>query len=109
MPHFPFAHLIFDPKDSERIIRFLSRLGERIGKKYPYGHVPHSICQGEEGVLIVPNKVHREKCIGSSDVAGHYLGCKSASEAENMTFRDYISQLDEILFRKDEIDLASFL
>jgi hypothetical protein len=109
MPDFPFAHLIFNPKDPERIVNFLKHLGEEIGGKYPCGHVPHSICQGEEGVLIVTNKTHQEKCIGSSDVAGHYFGCKSASEAENMTFGDYISQLNEILFRKQDINLEAFL
>jgi len=109
MQDFPFAHLIFDPKDPELIVEFLRKLGNEIGGRYPYGHVPHSICQGEEGVLITPNKVHREKCLGSSDVAGHYLDCKSTEEFENISFECYISKLDEILFRKKDIDLEKFL
>lgn len=109
MPDFPFAHLIFDAKDPERIVFFLKNLGDKMGINYPYQHVPHSICQGEDGVLIVPNKVHRDKCYGSFDVAGHYLGCKSLEEFENMDFKEYISKFEEILFKKEDIDLETFL
>lgn len=109
MPNFPFAHLIFDSKNPELMVYFLNNLGNKLGGNYPYGHVPHSICQGQNNVLVTPNRVHKDRCVGSSDVAGHYLGCKSQSEFDNMKFNDYISKLDGILFRKEDIDLEMFL
>jgi hypothetical protein len=101
--------LIFDNLNSELISYFLKNLGNSLGKYYPYGHVPHSICQGQKGVLITPNKVHRDRCIGSSDIAGHYLGCKSQEEFEDITYNDYISKIGEILFKKEDINLEMFL
>jgi len=109
MPSFPFAHLIFDSNDFEKIVFFFKNLGDNLGKNYPYGHVPHSICQGHDGILIVPNKIHKDRPIGSTDIAGHYLSCKNLEEFENMNLDDYISKLDEILFRKEDIDLKMFL
>ena len=109
MPDFPFAHLIFDSSNPEPIVHFLKNLGTALGKDYPYGHIPHSICQGQKGVLITPNKIHRDRCIGSPEIAGHYLGCKSQEEFENITYNDYISKIDEILFRKEDINLEMFL
>ena len=108
MPSFPFAHLIFNVKDSELLVGFLNKMGRELGKKYPYDHVPHSICQGKEGVLVVPNKIHREKCLGSSDVAGHYLDCRSIEEFEDINFVGYRCNLEEILYIKVELDLESF-
>jgi hypothetical protein len=109
MSQFPFAHLIFDGFNPELMVRFLGNIGEGIGKNYLNGHVPHSFCQGQEGVLIVPTKKHNDRCLGSSDVAGHYMGCKSQDEFERATFSEYVSRLDEILFRKEDIDLEMFL
>ena len=78
MPEFPFAHLIFNSKDTDYIVNFLDKLGKGIGHKFSTGFVPHSIVKGtDKDILIIPNKIHKEKCIGSSDVSGHYFGCKS--------------------------------
>jgi hypothetical protein len=109
MPNFPFAHLIFDSKDLEWIVHFLNNLGNNLGKNYPYDSVPHSICQGQDGILIVPNKIHKDKCMGVVDIAGHYFGCKSQEEFESITFKEYIFKLDEILFKKEDINLERFL
>lgn len=109
MPDFPFAHLIFNHEDSELIVNFLRRLGEERGKNYPYNQVPHTLCQGTEGILVTPNKVHKEKCFGAADVAGHYQRCKTIEDFDSITLNAFFSRIGEVLFRKDEIDLGTFL
>ncbi|MBU0894305.1 MAG: hypothetical protein KKF48_04465 [Nanoarchaeota archaeon] len=109
MPNFPFAHLIFNKEDSELIVHFLKKLGKKIGSNYKFGNVPHSLCQGEEGVLVVPYKKHFDRPLGSSDVAGHYLGCKTTEDFEKISFKEYMSKLEEILIKKEDLNLETIL
>jgi|GEM_PF-3310870 len=109
MPGFPFAHLIFNREDLDLIVYFLGNLGEKIGKNYPCNQVPHTLSQGTEGILIIPYKIHKERCPGAADVAGHYQGCKTIKEFNNVTLDAFFSKMGEILFKRDELDLTAFL
>lgn len=109
MPGFPFAHLVFDQTSSDRIVSFLSRLSRKIGRDYDNGAVPHAICQGSLGVLVVPYKKYVGKgSIGSGDVAGH-IPVKEREQFETVTYEFCLAKLITQLFSKDEIDLEKFL
>ncbi|MDO8563639.1 MAG: DUF4922 domain-containing protein [Nanoarchaeota archaeon] len=106
---FPFAHLIFDRKDPERIVSFLDKIGKRFNSQYTKGFVPHVICQGERGILVVPYKFHNfSGGIGSGDVAGH-LVCKTVEDFNRADYTYCVNRLSESLFRKDEINLEKLL
>ncbi len=107
--NFPFAHLVFNETDPERIVNFLDRMGKEFNSKYERGFVPHVVCQGERGILIIPYKKHNVSGgIGSGDVAGH-LVCKTAEEFDRADYRYCINRLGESLFKKNEINLEALL
>jgi len=108
MPSFPFAHVIFDSKDSDRMTMFLKNLGKVMGKNYSEGAVPHGVCGGKHGTMIVPSKIYVEKGIGSGDLAGHIV-CKTEEEFLSADFNYCISKLEKVLFRKEEINLENFV
>lgn len=108
MSSFPFAHLIFNRNDPEKIVFFLKRLGEKLGNKFKDGSVPHGICHANSDVLIVPSRIYTEKGIGSGDMAGHLI-CKTAEEFSSADFNYCSSKLGEVLFKKSELDLNTFL
>jgi hypothetical protein len=105
---FPFAHLIFNFQDSERIAYFLSILGKEIGRIFPNGSVPHFICQGENGILVAPAKNYLVKGPGAGDIAGHIV-CKSEEEFSSADFSYCMNKLSSALFKRDEINLKKFL
>ena len=108
MPDFPFAHLIFDKQDTERIVSFLSKADKEIGDRYNGKGVPHTISQGYDGLLITIGKEYLERCRGSGDVAGH-LVVKSQEEFYKMKYMDCMAELDKVLFRKEDINLERFI
>lgn len=108
MPKFPFAHLVFE-EDIERIVDFLKRLHSGIGFMYGDKGVPHGLVKGEGGVLVVPAKRYVEgRGVGGGDMAGHLL-CKTEREFDNADYDYCYERLDKTLFRKDKINLESFL
>ena len=108
MVDFPFAHLVFE-EDVDRIINFLKRLHSEIGSEYNGEGVPHGLVKSSRGVLVVPAKRYVEgRGVGGGDMAGHLL-CKASDEFEGADYNYCIERLSRTLFRKDEIDLESFL
>jgi len=107
MPHFPFAHLLFDDKDPDKIVSFLRRLDRSIGTKFGPRGVPHVLCQGREGILVVPAR-YKERGIGAGDIAGHHV-VKTIEEFEKADFDFCIARLNEQLIPKEEVRLESLL
>jgi len=108
MPDFPFAHLIFNQNDPERITSFLHNLGLKLGDTFPKGSVPHVICQNSPKVLVVPYKKHIMKGLGSADIAGHLI-FRSEEEFNQADYNYCMNKLQEILFTKREISLESII
>lgn len=108
MPNFPFAHLIFDREDPERLTRFLQKIGRELGQKFENGSVPHTISQGRDGLLVAIAKNYKEKGIGSGDLAGHII-FKSKEEFEKADFRTCIKLLKERIPYQNELNLEKFL
>lgn len=108
MPDFPFAHLIFNEGEPEKIVYLLEKLEKEIGPIFKGVGVPHTLSQGRSGILVVPAKIYKEKGIGSGDVAGH-LVFKSQDEFEKADYDSCIKKLSEVLFTKDELNLERFL
>lgn len=109
MPEFPFAHLIFESDEVERLPKFLERLQEKIGSQYDERGVPHVLCQSAHGIVVVPfKKYNTVGGIGSGDVAGH-LVLKDENVFNSMSYEDGINKLGESLFRKEDINLEFLL
>jgi hypothetical protein len=109
MPEFPFAHIILDQQDSERIISFLHRMNEDLGPRYEKGFVPHSLSQGRQGdILVVPRKVYSFPGTGAGDVSGH-MTFKDEASFNGATYESCISFLERDVFRDSEIDLIKYL
>ena len=110
MPDFPFAHLIFNQNDPERIVSFLRKIGEEIGDRYENGTVPHAICQSINGesIFIVPARNYSKRGIGSGETAGHIV-VKTKEDFEKADYSFCLNILNERLFRKSEINLEKFL
>jgi len=107
MNDYPFAHLIFDQNDPEKIVHFLSKLGHEIGNQFDNGAVPHGIAQGKLGILVVPFKNYMKKGIGSGDIAGH-IPVQEKEEFDKADHNYCTNKLRERLFTT-EINLANFL
>ena len=108
MPDFPFAHLVFKRQDPERIITFLEKVQSELGGKYEGGAVPHTISRGYNGILVMIGKKYLPRCIGSGDMAGH-LPVKSREDFTSLDYESCIRKIEEVAFRKEEIDLERFL
>ncbi len=108
MPTFPFAHLIFNKNDSERIVHFLKRLDNGLGSNYNGFGVPHTLSQGMNGILVTVGKKYTERGKGSGDVAGHYVVTNS-KDFESTNYETCISSLQDILFTQDELNIKKFL
>lgn len=108
MPDFPFAHLIFNQDNPNRIVAFLHSLVNSIGNSFPNGIVPHGISQGQSGILVVPSRKYVKKGIGSGDMAGHVL-CRTKAEFTRADYEYCINTLGQTLFTKQDIDLTQFL
>lgn len=104
----PFAHLIFDQNDPGRIVSFLRRLGSEIGSRFHNGSVPHYICQGQPGILVIPCKKYIDNAVGGGDIAGHFV-CRSEGEFSIADYNYCINNIGRGLFTKQEIDLEKFL
>lgn len=109
MPAFPFANLVFQHDSPDRIVHFLKSLENTIGQDYTIGTIPHAICQGQRGILVVPYKVPLQKgSIGSGDVAGHIV-LKDKSEFSSATYDFCINRLGSQLFKSHEINLEKLV
>ncbi|MCD4666268.1 hypothetical protein K8R47_00470 [archaeon] len=108
MPAFPFAHLIFSRNDPERIVSFLDKIQKEIGNNYKEGSVPHVISQGFDGIFVTVGKKHLPKCRGSADMVGH-LVVKSEKDFVNMDYASCIYELDNVAFKKEDLNLGRFL
>jgi hypothetical protein len=113
MPAFPFAHLVFQQDQPDRIIAFLRSMQSKMGHKYDDGTIPHGTAQGENkrGILVVPTK----NCmadglpgIGSGDMAGH-IPVGSEEEFKATTYDSCVQRLAQRLYTTDEMNLAQFL
>jgi len=106
---FPFAHIIFLGEDTERISVFIGKLERELGRNYNIGTVPHVICQGQKGYLVVPYKIAKLKgSIGSGDVAVHVV-IKDGNEYQEADFKFCLKKLGNQLFGRDELRLERHL
>ena len=107
-PGFPFAHLIFDESDPERIVHFLKNMGQQIGFHFPKGAVPHSLSQSKHGIAVFPSQRYMRKVPGAGDRAGHFI-CQSEAEYQEANHAYCMQTLGNALFRKENINLESYL
>ncbi len=108
MRGYPFAHMIFEETEPDRIVAFLKRMHSSLGGRYGQGFVPHVLVQGQGKVLVVPAKQFREKGTGSGDIAGNIV-VKTREEFEQATHASCINKLGEILYPEDELNLIRLL
>jgi len=108
MPEFPFAHAIFSKDDPERIIDFLSNVHRNLSTSYREGSIPHTLSEGYDGILITVGKSHLAKSRGSGDVAGH-LVFRLEEDYNNTTHEACMSEIDKLLFRREDLDLERFI
>ena len=109
MSGFQFAHLVFNQDDVDRIESFLTSLHNSVSHRYEEGFVPHVLCQGQRGVLLVPFKKYIGKggfCAGPS--AGHVC-IASEEEFKKTTYKTCLEKLRTQMFVKDEINLEKLL
>ena len=107
MPDFPFAHLICNEQDTERMVYFLKNLDSRLKSPLKDGSIPHCLCQGDKGILVVPTKVDVGNRIGSAHMAGHFY-LHSQEDFDSSTYESCMSKLGEVLYPK-EIGLKQIL
>lgn len=108
MPSFPFAHLIFDIHDFEKIDSFLKVLQRKNPALNGFDSAPHSIVQGYEAVLITPFKGISGRRIGAGHTGGHMY----VHEEEQFNVADYsfcVEFLKQGLFLKEELNLKNYL
>ena len=108
MPNFPFAHLIFDIHDFERIEFFLKSLQRKNPSLNGLNSVPHTIIQGDKDVLIVPFKGISGRKLGAAHPAGHMY----VHEEDQFKEADYafcIEFLKQGIFLKEELNLRNYL
>ncbi len=104
---FPFFHAVFSPGDCEMIVYFLKMLHRHKELFSDKGHVPHVVCQGKQGILVVP-MTYRDNGIGAADAAGHIL-CRSEEDFNNADYGYCMRRLQERLFDKDSFSLTMVL
>lgn len=105
---FPFAHIVFNINDPEYIKSFLENIGRELGDKFEQGVVPHCIYQAGENVLVTPFKIFSYNGPGAGDTVGH-VTVKSQQEFISATYDSLVATLDRVLFRREDIDLKSFV
>ncbi len=108
MPEFPFSHIIFTDNDSEKMLRFLKNIQEGLGHCYSKGVVPHTISEGDEGVLVTVGKKFQPKCKSSAEVAGHFI-VKTQEDFLNVDFDYCMKEIDSILPKKEDLNLEGFI
>ena len=108
MSDFPFAHLIINKNNVDRIGPIFNEVEKYFGHEFKDHGVPHAIAEGIDGYLITFAKNSWERGIGSGDVAGHIL-LKDKQEFDNLTYRDCLDKLGNRLFTKDELNLERYL
>lgn len=104
---YPFSHAVFNPSDCERIVHFLEKLHHHKELFSSEGYVPHVLCQGTPGILVVPMQ-YRDNGIGAGDVAGHVL-CSSEEEFQNADYDFCLGRLKERLFDREVVSLTRLL
>ena len=108
MPNFPFAHLIFDIHDFERIEFFLKSLQRKHLKLNGLNSVPHTLIQGDKDILVVPFRGTSGRKLGSAHTAGHMY----VHEEDQFKEADYafcIEFLKQGIFLREELNLESYL
>jgi|SRR3989344_1384205 len=108
MPDFSMAHLIFDKNEPDRIVSFLNESSKGLKNIHPDGLVPHCLCQGDNGVLIVPFKKDVGRKMGSGDCAGHIF-VYSQEDFDHADYNYCVRHISEGMFLKEEINLEKFL
>ena len=108
MPDFPFAHVIFQRQGVDKLVYFLRNIQEELGDRYDNLGVPHTISQGFDGILVCIGKKYLERSRGSGDVAGH-LSVKPKEDFENFNYNMSIQEMDNLLFRKEDLNLERFI
>ena len=108
MPDFPFAHVIFQRQGVDKLVYFLRNIQEELGDRYDNLGVPHTISQGFDGILVCIGKKYLERSRGSGDVAGH-LSVKTKEDFENFNYNMSIQEMDNLLFRKEDLNLERFI
>ena len=108
MPSFPFAHLIFDIHDFEKIEFFLRSLQRKNRALNGLDSTPHSIVQGQRDVLITPFKGISGRKLGAGHTGGHVY----VHEEDQFNAADYpfcIEFLKQGLYLKEELNLKNYL
>ncbi len=108
MPDFPFAHLIFDIYDFEKIEFFLKSLQRKNPALNGLDSAPHSMIQGHGNVLITPFKGISGRKIGAAHTGGHMY----VHEEDQFKEADYsfcVEFLKQGLFLKEELNLRNYL
>ena len=108
LPDYPFSHILFDEKNTGRIELFIERLGKEYGHHFASEEVPHVLCQGEHGILLVVANRYVHRGLGSGDAAGHFV-CKTREEFEKANFEYCMTRLQDQLALPKDIDLTKLL
>ncbi|MDO8467783.1 MAG: hypothetical protein Q7S56_02445 [Nanoarchaeota archaeon] len=108
MPDFPFAHLIFNKKDTDKLLNFLQKLGEKYGNKYINGKVPHDLSGGRHGFLVSIGRDYFDKSWSSSEFSGNIIA-GNENEFNRFSYEDCVNGLKRYFLTKKEIELETLL
>ncbi|MCX6750717.1 MAG: hypothetical protein NTZ83_04625 [Candidatus Pacearchaeota archaeon] len=107
MPNFPFAHLIFDDKDAEKIVYLLKKLPSKLKSSLSNNSIPHTLSQCNKGILITPLQIDVGRSMGSERAPGYFF-VNSPEEFENTTYESAMNFMKERFYPRD-IGLESLL
>jgi len=107
MKNFPFAHLIFDELDPEKIVNFLSKLEGNLPSPMENGTIPHTISQGEGGILIAPTRINVGRSMGSERAPGFFF-VGNEEDFRTVNYEQAINFMRERFFPK-EVGLEKLL
>lgn len=105
---FPFAQMVLNADDPERVAAFLRRLHSEISSKYDGGYVPHCVCHTGDYVAITPFRRVSPGGAGAGDTVGH-ITVKTREEFDSVTFDSIVKRMSEFLIGHKELELKQFL
>ncbi|MFA5856728.1 MAG: hypothetical protein WC867_05190 [Candidatus Pacearchaeota archaeon] len=106
MPNFPFAHLVFDKEDPLKIVNFIKNLNE-LPSPFETGEVPHTMSEGNKGILIVPTRIDVLRSMGSERAPGYFF-VGSLEDFNATTYESAMGFMKERFFSK-EISLEKLI
>jgi len=100
MPQFPLAHLVFTDNDPAKIVYFLKRMQATLPSPMTDGSIPHTMSQGNQGILITPTRIDVGRSMGSERAPGYFF-VPSREEFDSVNYEGAMQFMSDRFFSKD--------